>query len=147
MPLAAHGRARHRLEAGLARMGNQKGTDLGQRPCRRKIDEAARRRHVPDAHVQAGVRAGLNEQSALQNIVIMNGRVALTGDAAWCPTPLSGMGTSLAITGAGVLAGEMSRTDDFAVTFAGCDLTFTSRTDFISHWSGEMQLPGKEAAR
>ncbi|MGW0227346.1 FAD-dependent monooxygenase [Actinopolymorpha singaporensis] len=36
------------------------------------------------------------------------GRVALLGDAAWCPTPLSGMGTGLAIVGAYVLAGELA---------------------------------------
>lgn len=39
-----------------------------------------------------------------------NGRVVLTGDAAWCPTSLSGIGTTLAIIGGYVLAGEMSRT-------------------------------------
>lgn len=37
-----------------------------------------------------------------------HGRVALTGDAAYCPSPISGMGTSLALTGAYVLAGELS---------------------------------------
>lgn len=35
------------------------------------------------------------------------GRVALTGDAAWCATPLAGIGATLAITGAYVLAGEL----------------------------------------
>lgn len=48
-----------------------------------------------------------------------NGRVVLTGDAAWCATPLSGMGASLAIIGAYVLAGEMAKTDDLAAAFAG----------------------------
>ncbi|MGI4793730.1 MAG: FAD-dependent monooxygenase, partial [Janthinobacterium lividum] len=37
------------------------------------------------------------------------GRVVLLGDAAWCVTPIAGMGTTLAITGAYVLAGELSR--------------------------------------
>ncbi|WP_219471305.1 FAD-dependent monooxygenase [Nonomuraea rhizosphaerae] len=36
------------------------------------------------------------------------GRVVLLGDAAWCPSPLSGMGTGLAIVGAYVLAGELA---------------------------------------
>ena len=45
------------------------------------------------------------------------GRVAVTGDAAWCATPLSGIGTTLAIAGAYVLAGELSQTDDFARAF------------------------------
>ncbi|TYP73322.1 FAD-dependent monooxygenase [Paenibacillus methanolicus] len=36
-----------------------------------------------------------------------NGRVALVGDAAYGPSPLSGQGTSLALVGAYVLAGEL----------------------------------------
>lgn len=36
-------------------------------------------------------------------------RVVLTGDAAWCATPLSGIGTSLALVGAYTLAGELAR--------------------------------------
>jgi 2-polyprenyl-6-methoxyphenol hydroxylase-like FAD-dependent oxidoreductase len=38
----------------------------------------------------------------------IRGRVVLLGDAAWCATPISGMGTTLALTGAYVLAGELS---------------------------------------
>lgn len=40
------------------------------------------------------------------------GRVGLIGDAAYCPTPLTGLGTSLALVGAYVLAGELSRAGD-----------------------------------
>jgi 2-polyprenyl-6-methoxyphenol hydroxylase-like FAD-dependent oxidoreductase len=36
-----------------------------------------------------------------------SGRVALVGDAAYCSSPVSGMSTSLALTGAYVLAGEL----------------------------------------
>jgi 2-polyprenyl-6-methoxyphenol hydroxylase-like FAD-dependent oxidoreductase len=36
------------------------------------------------------------------------GRIALAGDAGYCASPLSGMGTSLAIVGAYVLAGELA---------------------------------------
>jgi 2-polyprenyl-6-methoxyphenol hydroxylase-like FAD-dependent oxidoreductase len=36
------------------------------------------------------------------------GRVALVGDAAWSPSPLTGMGTGLAIVGAYVLAGVLA---------------------------------------
>ncbi|MDR6787881.1 2-polyprenyl-6-methoxyphenol hydroxylase-like FAD-dependent oxidoreductase/tryptophan-rich sensory protein [Sphingomonas sp. BE138] len=46
------------------------------------------------------------------------GRVALTGDAAWCATPIAGIGTTLAITGAYVLAGELIRNADVASAFA-----------------------------
>lgn len=37
------------------------------------------------------------------------GRVVLTGDAAWCVTPLGGIGATLAVTGAYVLAEEIAR--------------------------------------
>jgi 2-polyprenyl-6-methoxyphenol hydroxylase-like FAD-dependent oxidoreductase len=37
------------------------------------------------------------------------GRVVLVGDAGYCPSPLTGMGTSLALVGAYVLAGELAR--------------------------------------
>jgi 2-polyprenyl-6-methoxyphenol hydroxylase-like FAD-dependent oxidoreductase len=40
------------------------------------------------------------------------GRVALLGDAAFCPSPVGGGGSSLALIGAYVLAGELSRTED-----------------------------------
>lgn len=46
-----------------------------------------------------------------------DGRVALTGDAAWCATPVSGIGTTLAIVGAYVLAGELAQTDDYGQAF------------------------------
>lgn len=36
-------------------------------------------------------------------------RVALVGDAGYCPTPLTGLGTTLALVGAYVLAGELDR--------------------------------------
>ncbi|CAN9105165.1 unnamed protein product [Alternaria alternata] len=40
------------------------------------------------------------------------GRVALVGDAAYCPSPISGVGTGAAIVGAYVLAGEISRNQE-----------------------------------
>jgi 2-polyprenyl-6-methoxyphenol hydroxylase-like FAD-dependent oxidoreductase len=46
------------------------------------------------------------------------GRFAMVGDAAYCPSPLTGMGTSLAILGAYVLAGELAQTDDYRQAFA-----------------------------
>lgn len=46
------------------------------------------------------------------------GRIALVGDAAYCPSPLTGQGTSLAIIGAYVLAQEMARhLSDHALAF------------------------------
>jgi 2-polyprenyl-6-methoxyphenol hydroxylase-like FAD-dependent oxidoreductase len=46
------------------------------------------------------------------------GRVVLTGDAAWCATPLAGIGTTLAVTGAYVLAGELHRSADIPAALA-----------------------------
>ncbi len=46
------------------------------------------------------------------------GRVALVGDAGYCASPISGMGTSLALTGAYVLAGELARHQDHRAAFA-----------------------------
>lgn len=37
--------------------------------------------------------------------------VALVGDAAWCATPLAGIGATLAVTGGYVLAGELARAE------------------------------------
>jgi 2-polyprenyl-6-methoxyphenol hydroxylase-like FAD-dependent oxidoreductase len=42
---------------------------------------------------------------------ISRGRVSLAGDAGYCASPLSGMGTSLALVGAYVLAGELGSAD------------------------------------
>ncbi|MBD2753928.1 FAD-dependent monooxygenase [Spirosoma validum] len=38
-----------------------------------------------------------------------SGRMAMIGDAAYCPTPLTGKGTTLAMVGAYLLAGELSQ--------------------------------------
>jgi 2-polyprenyl-6-methoxyphenol hydroxylase-like FAD-dependent oxidoreductase len=45
-------------------------------------------------------------------------RVVLLGDAAWSPTPLTGLGTSLALVGAYVLAGELAASDDLGTALA-----------------------------
>lgn len=47
------------------------------------------------------------------------GRAVLVGDAASCPSPMSGVGTSLALVGAYVLAGELAAADgDHRTAFA-----------------------------
>lgn len=45
-------------------------------------------------------------------------RVVLTGDAAWAVTPLGGIGATLALTGAYVLAGELALHDDVRAALA-----------------------------
>ncbi len=51
------------------------------------------------------------------------GRVALVGDAAYAPSFRSGQGTSLALVGAYVLAGELASHDDPADAFAAYERT------------------------
>jgi 2-polyprenyl-6-methoxyphenol hydroxylase-like FAD-dependent oxidoreductase len=50
------------------------------------------------------------------------GRVTLVGDAAYCPSPFTGQGTSLALVGAFVLARELTRSpQDHVAAFARCE--------------------------
>ena len=50
------------------------------------------------------------------------GRLALVGDAAYCPSPFTGQGTSLALVGAFVLASELTRSrDNPSRAFANCE--------------------------
>ena len=49
------------------------------------------------------------------------GRVALIGDAGYCASPMSGQGSSLAMIGAYVLAGELAAGSDHEAAFAGYD--------------------------
>jgi len=55
------------------------------------------------------------------------GRVALLGDAAYSPSPLTGLGTSLAIVSAYVLAGELAAADgDHRVAFTSYEAELRS---------------------
>ncbi|MCA2216690.1 FAD-dependent monooxygenase [Jidongwangia harbinensis] len=51
------------------------------------------------------------------------GRIGLVGDAAYCAAPLSGMGTSLALVGAYVLAAELATATDHTRAFDGFEAT------------------------
>ena len=64
-----------------------------------------------------------------------SGRVVLLGDAAYCPSPLSGQGTSLALVGACVLASEMTPGGDLAAAFGRYDASmraFVQRNQAIA---------------
>jgi 2-polyprenyl-6-methoxyphenol hydroxylase-like FAD-dependent oxidoreductase len=68
-------------------------------------------------------------------------RVALLGDAAYCPSPASGQGTSLALVGAYVLAGELAAAGgDPGPGFAGYEARMRG---FVEH----NQRLGQEFAR
>jgi 2-polyprenyl-6-methoxyphenol hydroxylase-like FAD-dependent oxidoreductase len=49
------------------------------------------------------------------------GRCAMTGDAAFCPSPLTGMGASLSVVGAYILAGELATKPNYSEAFASYD--------------------------
>ncbi|KAL6818158.1 FAD/NAD(P)-binding domain-containing protein [Trichoderma sp. SZMC 28013] len=77
-----------------------------------------------------------------------NGNVALVGDAAYCPSPLTGMGTTSGLVGAYVLAGEISRhcgkakegakpTDGLDVAFKSYDDKFRPFIDQVTHGVGD----------
>ncbi|GLZ38181.1 FAD-dependent monooxygenase [Actinokineospora sp. NBRC 105648] len=75
------------------------------------------------------------------------GRVALLGDAAYCGSPLTGQGTSLALVGAYVLAGELATADDHTTAFAAYDAKMRPFVELnhrlATDWQGER--PPQEA--
>ena len=56
-------------------------------------------------------------------------RVVLTGDAAWCVTPMGGIGATLAVTGAYVLAGELALHASPRDAFAAYDAAMRPMVD------------------
>jgi len=63
-----------------------------------------------------------------------SGRSVLVGDAAYCASPLSGMGTGMAVVGAYILAGELAEADgDYAVAFANYE---SRMRDFVKKCQG-----------
>jgi 2-polyprenyl-6-methoxyphenol hydroxylase-like FAD-dependent oxidoreductase len=105
-----------RVKAGLSFLSEPLAYD--------RRDLATQRRIVADRFAGSGGPApALVEAMAdaddfyLENVAQVHldrwssGRVVLLGDAGYCPTPLTGMGTSFALVGAYVLAGELARAD------------------------------------
>jgi 2-polyprenyl-6-methoxyphenol hydroxylase-like FAD-dependent oxidoreductase len=61
-------------------------------------------RTAPDFYLESMGQVRLDRWS--------RGRVVLLGDAGYCPSPLTGLGTSLALVGAYILAGELATAAD-----------------------------------
>lgn len=59
----------------------------------------------------------LERVSQVKSTKWSRGRCCLTGDAAWCVTPIAGKGIDLAIAGAYILAGELSKTHSHTEAF------------------------------
>ncbi|MFB9375606.1 FAD-dependent monooxygenase [Kineococcus gynurae] len=99
-------------------------TFLSDTPGLDRVDEEGQRRVLRRVYADAGwqtprVLDGLDaapfylEDLAQVHLPTWSrGRVALVGDSAWCATPISGMGTTLALTGAYVLARELGAPSD-----------------------------------
>ncbi|KAI8947612.1 FAD/NAD(P)-binding domain-containing protein, partial [Xylaria longipes] len=70
---------------------------------------------------------------------LVAGRVVLLGDAGYCPSPITGMGTTLSLTGAYILAGELARHADGDVPAA-----LTAYEEGVRPFVGEAQklMPG-----
>jgi 2-polyprenyl-6-methoxyphenol hydroxylase-like FAD-dependent oxidoreductase len=96
-----------------------------------KWDQARQKAYMHERFADAGwqanrILAGMNTTDDFYFDVLrqvrMNrwskGRVVLVGDAAWCATPLAGIGATLSLTGACVLAGELQRSDDMGAGLA-----------------------------
>ena len=80
-----------------------------------------------------GSRAGLlfRFRQPGKNEPLVRGRTALLGDAAWCASPLSGMGTGMAVVGAYVLAGELAEArGDHCLAFERYE---TSMREFVEN--------------
>lgn len=102
------------------------------RPRSERGDVDAQRRRLRDVFADAGWEAervldAFDRADELYTDAIgqvraprwSSGRVALVGDAAYCASPVSGMGTSLALVGAYVLAGELAAHVDHRDAFGG----------------------------
>ena len=63
------------------------------------------------------------------------GRVALLGDAGYCASPMSGRGTSQALLGAYVLAGELATAADHRTAFAAYERTLRAYVE-VNHELG-----------
>lgn len=76
------------------------------------------------------------------------GRVALIGDAGFCASPLSGQGTSLAMVGAYILAGELSvAKGDYNEAFSGYNSklrSFVEANQNFGAWVSEFYLLADE---
>lgn len=62
---------------------------------------------------ERGEKFYLAETAQAKSTSLSNGRVALLGDAGYCPSPITGQGTTLALIGAYILAGCVATYSDY----------------------------------
>ncbi|MBF6182140.1 FAD-dependent monooxygenase [Nocardia otitidiscaviarum] len=124
-------------------------------------DAAAQRRLIRDMLSGAGwlaptVVAGMadasdfyfDELARVDMPSLSTGRIALLGDAGFCGSPLTGMGTAMALVGAYILSGEIARTPaDPMAALARYDAAVTPFLDRAKQLPGggiAMMLPRSE---
>ncbi|MDH0730195.1 FAD-dependent monooxygenase [Pseudomonas sichuanensis] len=72
------------------------------------------------------------------------GRVAILGDAAYCATPISGMGTTLAIVGAYLLARSLLENSTHAQAFCSYEnkmRPYVKKAQAYNHWTIRLEQP------
>jgi len=76
---------------------------------------------------------------------LSSGRTVLLGDAGYCASPASGQGTSLALVGAYILAGELAKTaGEHTVAFAAYEQemrTYIEKNQELGVWALEEMVP------
>jgi 2-polyprenyl-6-methoxyphenol hydroxylase-like FAD-dependent oxidoreductase len=94
-------------------------------------------REAPDFYLDSVSQVRMSSWSA--------GRVTLVGDAGYCPSPLSGQGSSLALVGAYILASELGAADgDHRDAFARCQQRmqdFVERNQQIANGNAKRFTP------
>jgi 2-polyprenyl-6-methoxyphenol hydroxylase-like FAD-dependent oxidoreductase len=92
---------------------------------------------APDLYFDSVSQVRLDRWSA--------GRVALIGDAGYCPSPWSGAGTGLAVVGAYVLAGELKRAEgDHDAAFGAYERRmrpYVTRSQKMAEGAGDWVAP------
>ena len=92
--------------------------------------------HSPDLYLDAVGQVRMPRWS--------KGRIAVVGDAAYCASPISGMGTSLGLCGAYVLAGELGRHADHGKAFAAYEKLmrpYVSQAQSVPKWAPRLASP------
>lgn len=113
-------------------------------------DPAAQRQFLRDTYAGAGWKASaileamddtpdfyFDQLARIDVAQLSKGRVTLLGDAGYCGSPLTGMGTAMAVVGAYLLAGEIAATP---ADIAGAQTRYQEKlTPFLE---GAKELPG-----
>lgn len=114
-PQDRHGEAKAGLSFASAPIAYDRRDATAQRQL--IADRFGRARGIAPSLVDAMWQAEDFYLDAIVQVIMQHwsrGRVVLVGDAGYCPSPLTGLGTSLGLVGAYVLAGELAAAGDLS---------------------------------